>query len=147
MEKALNRAWTINKIDRSISECLTLEQLASTEQFLNLYYKHFPFDSRYFKQEWMLDNQIRARKKSLVIMDDVDPDTISFGKDKPSLYRLNAYVKTLSTNEFQAEWAILQPQLEGVDILDVSMYPELCEKIACLKSPYKNQHDKQLQYA
>ncbi len=80
-------------------------------------------------------------------MDDVDPDTISFNKDKASLNRLNAYVKSLSSSEFQAEWSILQSQLEGVDVLDVSMYPELCEKIACLRSPNKNQQDKQLQYA
>lgn len=147
MDKTTNRNWTISKIDRSITESHNLDQLSSTEQFLSLYYKYFPFDAQYFKQEWMLDNKLRTRKKEMVLVDDVEPDTISFHAEKMSLRRLNAYVKTLTTSEFQNQWMVLQSQLEGVDALDISMYPDLCEKIACLKSPYKYATDKHLQVA
>jgi hypothetical protein len=147
MDKTTNRNWTINKIGRSITESNNLDQLASTEQFLFLYYKYFPFDANYFKDEWMLDNKLRSRKRELVLVDDVDPDTISFYAEKMSLRRLNAYVKTLSTHEFQSLWVILQSQMEGVNALDITMYPDLCEKIACLKSPYKHNLEKQLQVA
>jgi hypothetical protein len=147
MDKTANRKWTISKIERSITDSHNLEQLASTEQFLQLYYKFFPFDAKYFKQEWLMDKSLRSRKKELVLVDDVDPDTISFYEQKMSLRRLNEYVKTLSNNEFGAEWTVLQTQLEGVDALDISMYPDLCEKIATLKSPFKYAYDKQLQVA
>ena len=147
MDKTTNRIWTINKIDRSITESHNLDQLASTEQFLFLYYKYFPFDAKYFREEWMLDYKLRSRKKELVLVDDVEPDTISFQAEKMSLRRLNAYVKTLSTHEFQSLWVILQAQMEGVNALDITMYPDLCEKISCLKSPYKQNHEKQLQVA
>jgi hypothetical protein len=147
MNKTENRKWTISKIERSITDSHNLEQLASTEQFLHLYYKFFPFDARFFKQEWLMDKNLKARKRELVLVDDMDPDTISFYEEKMSLKRLNEYVKTLSINEFGAEWAILQTQLAGVDALDISMYPDLCEKIATLKSPLKHSYDKQLQVA
>lgn len=145
MDKTLNRAWTIGKIERSIAESTTLEQLASTEQFLYLYYKQFFFDSHFLKHEWLLDNQIRRKKKELLMWDEVEPDTISFSLEKMSLRRLNTYVKSLSTSEFQTEWLVLQSQFEGIDILDISIYPDLCEKIACLKMP--RHHEKQLQVA
>jgi hypothetical protein len=147
MDKTTNRKWTISKIERSISDSHNLEQLASTEQFLHLYYKFFPFDAKFFKQEWLMDKSLRSRKKELVLVDDMDPDTISFYEEKKSLKRLNDYVKSLSNNEFGVEWSILQTQLEGVDALDISMYPDLCEKIATLKSPFKYTYDKQLQVA
>jgi hypothetical protein len=147
MDKTTHRNCTISKIDRSITESHNLDQLASTEQFLLLYYKYFPFDAKYFKQEWMLDNKLRNRKREMVLVDDVEPDTISFQAEKMSLRRLNAYVKTLTTHEFQSMWMMLQSQLQGVDALDISMYPDLCEKIACLKSPYKYSADNELQVA
>ncbi|MDO1450004.1 hypothetical protein Q0590_27235 [Rhodocytophaga aerolata] len=147
MNKIDNRKWTIGKIERSITDSHNLEQLASTEQFLHLYYKFFPFDARFFKQEWLMDKSLKARKRELVLVDDIDPDTISFYEEKMSLRRLNEYVKSLSINEFAAEWTILQTQLAGVDVLDISMYPDLCEKIATLKSPLKYAYDKQLQVA
>lgn len=147
MDKTTNRNWTISKIDRSITESHSLDQLASTEQFLTLYYKYFSFDVHFFKQEWMLDNKLRTRKREMVLVDDLEPDTISFHAEKMSLRRLNAYVKTLTISEFQSEWMVLQSQLEGVDALDISLYPDLCEKIACLKSPLKYSTDKQLQVA
>jgi hypothetical protein len=147
MDKNANRKWTISKIERSITDSHNLDQLASTEQFLHLYYKFFSFDARYFKQEWLMDNSLKARKRELVLVDDIDPDTISFYEEKMSLRRLNEYVKSLSNNEFGTEWSTLQPQLQGVDALDISMYPDLCEKIATLKSPFKYAYDKELQVA
>src|SRR5688500_12163410 len=106
MDKTANRQCTISKIERSITDSHNLDQLASTEQFLHLYYKFFPFDIKFFKQEWLMDKNLRLRKKELVLVDDIDPDTISFYEEKMSLRRLNEYVKTLSNNEFGAEWSI-----------------------------------------
>ncbi len=147
MDKTANRKWTIGKIDRSITDSHNIEQLASTEQFLQLYYKYFPFDPKYFKQEWLMDNKLRSRKKELVMVDDLDPDTLFFYEEKMSLKRLNAYAKSLTNNDFATEWIILQTQLEGVDALDIAMYADLCEKIATLRSPFKHAYDKQLQVA
>lgn len=147
MDKIANRKWTVSKIERSITDSHNLDQLASTEQFLHLYYRFFSFDARFFKQEWLMDKNLKARKRELVLVDDMDPDTIFFYEEKMSLRRLNEYVKTLSNNEFGNEWVILQTQLQGVDALDLSMYPDLCEKIATLKSPLKHAYDKELQVA
>ena len=109
MDKNANRKWTISKIERSIMDSHNLEQLASTEQFLHLYYKFFPFDAKFFKQEWMMDQNLKARKKELVLVDDTDPDTIYFYEEKRSLRRLNEYVKTLSTSEFGLNGLFCKP--------------------------------------
>lgn len=149
MDKHIDRMWTIDRIKRSINESRTIEQLASTEQFLNLYYKLFPFDSNYFRSEYMLDTDLRNRKSDLVLSDDIDPDTISFDKEKKSLKRLDEYVKMLSMTELEAEWPELLPQLDGID---VTSYPQLHEKKIQLKLidkyyPYLNVHVKKLQKA
>lgn len=146
MENSARRMLTIEKIDRSINECNTLDQLVSTEQFLTLYYRQFDFDSQYVRKEWTLDCHIRARKSFLETMPDSEPGRIHLGKEKASLKRLNEYVKKLSTQEFEAIWDALQPQLATMTVDDISLYSALCEKIAYLKS-HRSQPESHLQVA
>lgn len=132
MNKPLDRMWAIERINRSISGSHSSEQIASTELFLELYYKSFPFQSKFFVYEWMLDTQILVRKRNLALIDDgqsVSMPPNDYGT--ASLKRLDEYVRTLSIKELQAEWPELHMQLRGIDL---SMFPALCEKIACLKS-------------
>ncbi len=126
---------TLEKIRKSVQECCTLETIISTEQFLNLYYKQFPYSTKYFKQEWLLDTQIKEKKHFLAMLDE-EAETVVFSRVKISLKRLDTYAKSLSIKEFQANWAELQLQLEGIDMIEISMYPSICEKIACLKIPF-----------
>jgi hypothetical protein len=130
MDKQTYRAMAIERALRSIEESRTLEQLASTEQFLTLYYKIFPFDSQYFRMEYKMDTQLRNRKIQLIMMDEVNPDTISFSAEKMSLRRLNEHVKSLTVAELEDEWTVLRPQLDGIDL---RQYPELHEKKVHLK--------------
>ena len=132
MSKPLNRMWTIERINRSISESHSTEQIESTEQFLELYYKTFSFDPAYFVYEWMLDTQLSVRKVNLaVLVDDGKPILMPNNQETFSLKRLDEYVKSLTVKELQVEWPKLHIQLRGIDL---STYPAICEKIACLKS-------------
>ena len=145
MSKPLDRMWTIERINRSISEGHSWEQVESTEHFLELYYKTFPFDPTYFVYEWMLDTQLSVRKVNLaVLVDDNQPIIMPKNHETYSLKRLNEYVQSLSLKELQQEWPNLHLQLRGIDL---SKYPAMCEKISCLKSNtghYDYQHVKQV---
>jgi hypothetical protein len=134
MEKHLERMMAIEKIDRSINECQSLDQLTSTEHFLTLYYALFSFEIKYFRYEWNIDTKLKNRKKHLAMLEGVDEKDIILNKEKNSLKRLNAYTHGLSNAEMKAEWGELRPQLEGVDF---SMYPELFERVAFLRLPAK----------
>lgn len=134
MEKSVQEI-TLEKISKSVQESCTLEKMISTEQFLNLYYRQFPYSTQYLRQEWLLDTQIKEKKQHLVMLDE-EAELIHFSREKISLKRLDAYVKTLSIKEFQALWRELQLQLEGIDTVEISMYSFICEKIARLKLPF-----------
>jgi hypothetical protein len=145
MDKVENlRVQTIEKINCSINECHTLEQLSSVEQFLNRYYRSFSFDPKYFRQEWTLDTQIRKRKLHLstLIMEE-STDSI-FGSELMSLNRLNVYIKSHSLVTLRENWVELRSQLIGIDI---SSYTAMNEKIAYLKNPsrYENQFIREVQ--
>ena len=145
MSKPLDRMWTIERINRSISESHSWEQVESTEHFLELYYKNFPFDPAYFVYEWMLDTQLSVRKVNLaVLVNDSKPIMMPNNFETVSLKRLNEYVQSISLKELQAEWPKLHLQLRGIDL---SHYPAMCEKISCLKSnngQYEYQNVKQV---
>lgn len=129
MSNQARRIETIEKINTSINECRTTEQVASVEQFLDLYYRVFPFDPRFFKQEWTLDTQLKSRKRHLALLD-ADPE-YSLSKDKMSLRRLDAYVQTVPFNKLRGEWKELRSQLIEVD---TTGYPALKENITHLQS-------------
>jgi hypothetical protein len=145
MSKPLDRMWTIERINRSISESHSWEQVESTEHFLALYYKTFPFDPTYFVYEWMLDTQLSVRKVNLAILvDDNKPIMMPTNNETISLKRLDEYIQSLSLKELQQEWPNLHLQLRGIDL---SKYPAMCEKISCLKSTsgrYEYQNVKQV---
>lgn len=145
MDKVENlRVQTIEKINCSINECHTLEQLSSVEQFLNRYYRSFSFDPRYFRQEWTLDTQIRKRKLHLsTLIVEESTDSI-FGSELMSLNRLNVYIKSHSLVTLRENWVELRSQLIGID---TSAYPAMNEKIAYLKNPsrYENQFIREVQ--
>ncbi|QHT71397.1 hypothetical protein GXP67_34440 [Rhodocytophaga rosea] len=128
MNNQVHRIKTIEKINTSINECRTTEQVVSIEQFLDLYYKVFPFDPQFFKQEWTLDTQLKNRKKHLALLDDSD---FSLSEQKMSLQRLDAYVQSVSFNKLRKEWKDLRSQLIGID---TSRYPALSENIIHLQS-------------
>ena len=69
MEKSVQEI-TLEKISKSVQESYTLEKLISTEQFLNLYYRHFPYTTQYLKQEWVLDSQIKEKKQDRAMLDE-----------------------------------------------------------------------------
>jgi hypothetical protein len=138
------RVQTIEKINCSINECHTLEQLSSIEQFLNRYYRSFSFDPKYFRQEWTLDTQIRKRKLHLsTLIIEESTDSI-FGSELMSLNRLSMYIKSNSIVKLREDWVELRSQLIGIDI---SAYPAMNEKIAYLKNPsrYENQFIREVQ--
>ncbi len=145
MSKPLDRMWTIERINRSISESHSSEQIESTEHFLDLYYKTFPFDPTYFVYEWMLDTQLSVRRVNLALLiEEGRPVAMPKNQETPSLKRLDEYVKALSIKELQTEWPNLHLQLRGIDL---GKYPAMCEKIACLKAAngkYEYQNVKQL---
>jgi hypothetical protein len=129
MNNQVHRIKTIEKINTSINECRTMEQVVSVEQFLDLYYKVFSFDPQFFKQEWTLDTQLKNRKKHLALLD--DDSEFSLSEEKTSLQRLDAYVQTVSFNKLRKEWKDLRSQLIGID---TSRYPALTEYIEHLQS-------------
>jgi hypothetical protein len=129
MNNQLHRIKTIERINTSINECRTMEQVAGVEQFLELYYKVFSFEPQYFKQEWTLDTQLKNRKRHLNMLDD-EYDLI-LSQDKTSLRRLDAYVQSVSFKKLRQEWTELRSQLIGIDI---SQYPVLSEYVAHLKT-------------
>jgi len=129
MSNQIHRLKTIEKINSYINECRTTEQVASIEQFLDLYYKVFPFDPKFFKQEWTLDTQLKNRKKHMALLDE-DSD-FSLSEQKMSLIRLNTYVQSVSFHQLRREWKELRSQLIGID---TSRYPVLSENIAHLKT-------------
>ncbi len=137
MEKSSLREVTLEKIARSIEESWTLEQLVSTEQFLALYYIRFDFQSQYLQQEWKIDNHIREKKQLLTALEGAK--SIAFDQRRPSLKRLESFVKNLSQKEFQTEWAELQIQLAEVGVVEISLYPAVCERTATIKSTLSEQ--------
>ncbi len=147
MEISSRRTLTLEKIDRSINECLSLEQVTSTEQFLSLYYKQFTFNLRYLKKEWDLDNQIIKRKKQLDKIADMDDEFTIPTHTKRSLKRLEDHIKTLSKSKFEAEWAEMQSQIKDINLENTSIYGVINEKIASLKtsSRFATTNQKQLQ--
>ncbi len=145
MEKIENtRIQTINKINCSINECHTLEQLASIEQFLDRYYRTFAFDPKYFRLEWTLDMQIRKRKQHLLMLVEEEFTNLVFGSELMSLNRLSFYIKTNSLVKLRENWVELRSQLIGVD---TSAYPAMNEKITYLKNPprFENQFVREVQ--
>lgn len=129
MNNQVHRIKTIEKINTCINECRTTEQVVSIEHFLDLYYKVFPFDPHFFKQEWTLDTQLKNRKKHLALLDE-DTD-FSLSEDKRSLSRLDAYVQAVPFQKLRREWKDLRSQLIGID---TSRYPVLTENISHLQS-------------
>ncbi len=117
----------IEKIDRSINQCQSLDQLNSTAHFLELYYHVYSFDSKYFRYEWNMDSKLRNRRIHLALLDGVDEDEIVMSKERASLKRLDAFVNGLSDSEMNSLWPELRPQLDGVDL---SNYPNLYERVA-----------------
>lgn len=130
MEKPAIREITLNRIARSIEESWTLEQLLSTEQFFCLYYSRFGFDNQYLHREWTMDNQIREKKQALTALEGAQ--SITFDPRRPSLKRLEDYVTTISLKEFQHQWTELQIQLAGIGMVEMSLYPSVCERAATL---------------
>ena len=130
MEPSLRRTFTLEKIDRSIHECLSLEQIDSTEQFLSLYYKQFAFNLKFLKQEWELDTQIINRRKQL---DNLDDDKVLSIKGTKSLKRLENYIKSLSKNEFETEWMEIENQLKDIDLENTNVCALINERISALK--------------
>ena len=145
MDKKDNiRRQTIEKINGSINECHTLEQLASVELFLDRYYRSFTFDPKYFRQEWILDTQIRKRKLHLSMLIEEESTDSLFGSELMSLNRLNLYIKANSLVRLREDWIELRSQLIGVD---TSRYPAMNEKIMYLKNPsrFENQFVREVQ--
>ena len=122
---------TLEKIARSIEECWTLEQLLSTGQFLALYYRRFDFRIELLQQEWTVDNRIREKMQLLTALEGAQ--SLVFNPQKPSLRRLETYLKTLSQKEFETLWTQLQIQLVGVGVVEMSLYPVICQLTATLQ--------------
>ena len=135
MKKHIERIMAIEKIDRSISQCLTLEQLAATEHFMSLYYKQYPFEARYFRYEWNMDSKLSNRRVHISLLEGIDEEDITINPDKMSMKRLEEFVGYLSQEELKAAWSELRPQLEGVDL---SRFPLLRERVAVMR--LNNQH-------
>ena len=145
MKDSLNRVWTIERINRSISLSHSSEQLHSTAHFLARYYETFAFDYNFFLYEWMLDTQLEVRRQRLDLLTDEEaPRSIThLPLQTRSLHRLDSFVRQLSVKELQAIWGTLQLQLRNINL---SRYPQLCEKIACMRSTtgtYDNQYVRQ----
>ena len=135
MKKHIERIMAIEKIDRSITQCLTLEQLAATEHFLSLYYKQYAFDAKYFRYEWNMDSKLSNRRVHISLLEGIDEDDITLNPDKASLKRLVEFVGNLSQEELKGAWTELRPQLEGVDL---SRFPVFRERVAVMR--LNNQH-------
>ncbi len=135
MKKHIERIMAIEKIDRSITQCLTLEQLAATEHFMSLYYKQYAFDARYFRYEWNMDSKLSNRRVHISLLEGIDEDDITINPDKISMKRLEEFVEDLSQEELKSVWSELRPQLEGVDL---GRFPMLRERVAVMR--LNNQH-------
>jgi hypothetical protein len=136
------RIQAVEKIKLSICECRTPEQLATTKKMLDLYYKQHAFDPAYLKQEWMMDSQYQDRRMYMIMLDGEEYTPEKSAVEKPSLKRLNEYVKSHTINELQAVKDELQAQLDGIDLKlqDLESYPELYERLMFLREPARYVH-------
>jgi hypothetical protein len=124
------REITLHKIARSVEGSWTLEQLLSSEQFLLLYYRRFVFQSPYLRHEYRIDSCLREKKQNLTALEGAW--SVIFDPRKPSLKRLEAYLRTLSQKEFEAEWMSLRTGLAEVSVAEMSLYPLVCALTATL---------------